>query len=115
MDTSFNSVYDEAKFLTDYYEKQTAEEFIGERAEQVIGAMKWMGVDAGRFAEYPADVLSEVFDFGDMEYFAGLKLFNKVIDRLGVEIERQRRYEVFDRIYEEGMREKKVERSRKSR
>lgn len=115
MDTSFNSVYDEAKFLTDYYEKQKAEEFIGERAEQVIGAMKWMGVDAGRFAEYPADVLSEVFDFGDMEYFAGLKLFNKVIDRLGVEIERQRRYEVFDRIYEEGMREKKVERSRKSR
>lgn len=115
MDTSFNSVYDEAKFLTDYYEKQKAEEFIGERAEQVIGAMKWMGVDAGRFAEYPADVLSEVFGFGDMEYFAGLKLFNKVIDRLGVEIERQRRYEVFDRIYEEGMREKKVERSRKSR
>lgn len=115
IDTSFNSVYDESKLLTDYYEKQKAEEFIGERAEQVIGAMEWMGIDAGRFAEYPADVLSEVFGFGDMEYFAGMKLFNKVIDRLGVGMEKQSRYEVFDRIYEEGMREKKNERSRNSR
>ena len=60
-------------------------------------------------------VLSEVFGFGDMEYFAGMKLFNKVIDRLGVDMDQQRRYEVFDRIYEEGMREKKFERGRNSR
>lgn len=31
------------------------------------------------------------------------------------ETEQQRRYEVFDRIYEEGMREKKVERKRNIR
>lgn len=55
------------------------------------------------------------FEFGDMEYFAGIKLFNNVIDRLGVDIDLQRRYEVFDRIYEEGMREKKFEQSRNSR
>lgn len=30
-------------------------------------------------------------------------------------MEQQRRYEVFDRIYEEGMREKKVEQSGRSR
>ncbi len=29
MDTSFHSVYKESKLLTDYYEKQKAEEFIG--------------------------------------------------------------------------------------
>lgn len=77
--------------------------------------MEWMGIDAGRFAEYPTDVLSEVFGFGNMEYYAGIKLFNKVIDRLGVEMKQQRRYEVFDRIYEEGMREKRVERNGRSR
>ena len=59
--------------------------------------------------------LSKVFGFEDMEYFAGIKLFNNVIERLGVDIDRQRRYEVFDRIYEEGMREKKFEQSRNSR
>ena len=32
MDTSFHSVYEESKLLADYYEKQKAEEFIGERA-----------------------------------------------------------------------------------
>ena len=62
-----------------------------------------------------ADVLSEVFGFGNMEYFAGMKLFNKIIDRLGVGMEQQKRYEVFERIYEEGMREKKFERGRISR
>lgn len=69
--------------------------------------MELLGIDASRIAGYSADVLSEVFGFGDMEYFAGIKLFNKVIDRLGVDMDQQKRYEVFDQIYEEGMREKK--------
>ena len=115
MDTSFHSVYEESKLLTDYYEKRKAEEYIEERAEQVIETMKLFGINSSRITEYSADVLSEVFGFGDMEYFAGIKLFNNVIDRLGVDIDLQRRYEVFDRIYEEGMREKKFEQSRNSR
>lgn len=115
MDTSFDSVYEETKLLTDYYEKQKEEEFIQEKIEQIIGAMILLGLDAGNLAEYSADVLFEVLGFGDMEYFAGIKLLNKVIDRLGVDMDQQKRYEVFDRIYEAGMREKKVERNRNSR
>ena len=91
------------------------EEFIEERAERVIETMKLLGINSGRIAEYSADVLSEVFGFEDMEYLAGMKLFNKVIDRLGVGMDQQKRYEVFDQIYEEGMREKKFERDRNSR
>ena len=115
MDTSFHSVYEESKHLTDYYEKQKVEEFIGERAERVIETMKFLGINSGRIAEYSADVLSEAFGLGDMEYFAGMKLFNKVIDRLEIDMVQQRRYELFDRIYEEGMREKKFIQSRNSR
>ena len=115
MDTGFHSVYEEAKLLSDYYEKQKAEEFIGERAERVIETMKLLGIDAGRMADYSTDVLSEVFSFGDMEYFAGIKLFNRVIDRLEINMEQQKRYEVFDRIYTESMQEKKDERDRYSR
>lgn len=85
------------------------------KIEQIIGVMKLLGLDAGNLAEYSTDVLSKVFNLGDMEYFAGMKLFNRVIDRLSNNMDRQRRYEVFDRIYEEGMREKKVERDRNSR
>ena len=115
MDTSFDSVYEEAKLLINYYEKQKEEEFIQERTEQITGAIKLLGLDAGNLAGGSADVLFEVFGFGDMEYFAGMKLFNRVIDRLSINMDRQRRYEVFDRIYEEGMRVKKVERDRNSR
>lgn len=112
MNTDFHSVYEEAKILADYYEKQKAEEFIKERVKQVIGAMELLEIDADRFAEYSTDVLSEVFSFGDMEYFAGIKLFNRVIDRLEINMEQQKRYEVFDRIYTESMQEKKDERDR---
>ena len=63
-------------------------------------------------AEYSTDVLSEVFSFADMEYFAGIKLFNRVIDKLEINMEQQKRYEVFDRIYTESMQEKKRDRSR---
>lgn len=115
MDTSFDSVYEETKLLTDYYEKQKEEEFIQEKTERIIGVMKLLGLDAGNLAGCSTDVLSKVFNFGDIEYFTGMKLFNRVIDRLSINMDRQGRYEVFDRIYEEGMREKKVERDRNNR
>lgn len=115
MDTGFHSVYEEAKLLSDYYEKKKAEDFIGERAERVIETMKLLGIDAGRLAECSTDLLSEVFSFGDMEYFAGIKLFHRVIDMLEINMEQQKRYEVFDRIYEERMQKEKDKRNRSRR
>ena len=114
MDTSFDSVYEETKLLTDYYEKQKSESAIQVQTEQVVERLELLGIDSSRLTEYSADILSEAFDFGDMEYFVGIKLFNKVIDRLGVDMDQQKRYEVFDRIYEAGIREKN-ERNRNSR
>ena len=87
MDTSFDSVYEETKLLTDYYEKQKSEAAIQVQTERIVERLELLGI----------------------------KLFNKVIDRLGVDMDQQKRYEVFDRIYEAGMREKKVERNRNSR
>lgn len=115
MDTSFDSVYEETKLLTDYYEKQKSEAAIPVQTERIVERLELLGIDSSRLTEYSADILSEAFDFGDMEYFAGIKLFNKVIDRLGVDMDQQKRYEVFDHIYEAGMREKKVERNRNGR
>ncbi len=109
LDTDFNTIYEEAKLLTDYYEEQKTKEFIQERTEQIIGTMELLGIDASRITEHSTDVLSEVFGFWNMEYFAGIKLFNKVIDRLEADMDQQRRFELFDRIYEDGMREKKLE------
>ena len=107
MDTSFDSVYEETKLLTDYYEKLKAEEFIQKKTEQIIEKMDMMGIDTEKFSEYPADVLYRAFDFGDMEYFVGIKMFNQILDKLRVNLAHQDRYELFDRIYEEGVREKK--------
>ena len=115
LSTDFSSVYEEAKLLTDYYEEHKAEEFIQERAEQIKEKMNMLGIDAGKISECPVDLLSKFFNFGDIEYFAGIKLFNRVIDKLGVNMTNQERYEVFDRIYEEGMQAKKDEYKMNSR
>lgn len=110
--TDFHTVYEEARLLTEYYEKRNIEEFIQERTEQIKETMELLGIDAEKVSEYPPSVLAELFDFGNVEYFVGIKLFNRVIDRLGINMEQQRRYEVFDRIYTEGMQEEKDERGR---
>ena len=112
VDTSFDSVYEETKLLTDYYEEHNAEGFIQERTEQIMEKMNMLGIDAGKISECPVDVLSKVFDFGDMEYFAGIKMFNQILDKLGVNMAHQDRYELFDRIYQERKREKKRVNSR---
>ncbi|MGN0340559.1 MAG: relaxase/mobilization nuclease domain-containing protein [Lachnospira sp.] len=109
LDTDFHTVYEEAKLLTDYYEKLKGEEFIQKKTEQIIGAMRLLGLDAGNLAGGSAGVLFEVFGFRDMEYFAGVNMFNQILDKLGVNMAHQDRYELFDRIYEEGVREKKDE------
>ena len=80
--------------------------------KQIIGIMERMGIDADRLTEYSADVLSEVFGFRDIEYFTGIKLLNKVVDRLGVDLDQQRRYELFDQIYAEGMQKRDYKHNR---
>lgn len=115
LSTDFDSIYEEAKVLSDYYEKQKEDEFLQEQTEQITEKLNVMGIDAERFAEYPADELSEMFNFGDMEYFAGIRMFNQVLDKLGVDMTHQERYEMFDKIYEEGVREKKAKNNRNNR
>lgn len=44
LNTDFNSVYEEAKLLTDYYEKREAEEFIREQTEQIIEQIDKLGI-----------------------------------------------------------------------
>ncbi len=115
LSTDFNSIFEEAKLLSNYYEEQKAEEIIQKQTEQIIEKMDMMGIDKEKFSEYPVDVLSRTFDFGDMEYFAGIKMFNQILDKLGVNMAHQDRYELFDRIYEEGVREKNYKKNRNSR
>lgn len=109
MDTDFNSVYEEMKLLTDYYEIQKAEEFIREKAEQVIENIGLLGIEADSLDRYAPDVLAEAFGLDNLDYSAGVKLFHRVLDRLDIKMSQWEQYEMFDRIYQEGMRENKME------
>lgn len=115
MDTDFNSVYEEMKLLTDYYEIQKAEEFIREKAEQVIKNIELQGIVADSLERYAPDVLAEAFGLDNLDYSAGVKLFRRVLDRLDVKMSQWEQYEMFDRIYQEKLQENKFVRDRNSR
>ena len=51
----------------------------------------------------------------DVDYYTGIKVFGVVLDRKGVHLGQQEKYELYEKIYEEGMREKKVEQNGCSR
>ena len=69
-------------------------------------------IDKAKFSENREAGLSKVLGFWSMEYFAGIKMFNQIRDKLGVNMAHQDRYELFDRIYQERKREKKRVNSR---
>ncbi len=72
-------------------------------------------INLEQISKYPIDILSDVFDLSDVDYYTGIKLFSDVLNRKGVSLEHQERYELFEKIYEEGMREKRQENTRGER
>lgn len=115
MDAGFDDVYEEAKLLADYCAKEVAEHQISEKVEWIIKEIDLCHIDMNKLSKYPADFLAMVFDFSDVDYYTGIKLFNTVLNRKDVCLEHRERYELFEKIYEEGMREKKWENSRDGR
>ena len=41
-------------------------------------------IDVEKFIEYPTAMISEEFEFGEMEYFSRIKMFNRMLDKLGL-------------------------------
>lgn len=115
MDAGFDDVYEEAKLLTDYCAKEVAECQISEKVERIINGVDLCEIDLNQLSKYSADLLAVVFDFNDVDYYTGIKVFSDVMNRKGVCTEQQERYELFEKIYEEGMRERKQEKNRGGR
>ena len=115
MDAEFDDVYEEAKLLTDYCAKEVMEHQINAKVRQIIKGIDICNIELNQLSKYPADFLAMVFDFSDVDYYTGIKLFNTVLNRKGVCLNHQEQYELFEKIYEEGMREKKWENSRGGR
>lgn len=117
IDTDFATVYEEVKELTEYYEDQRAERFIAEKTEQELHRVEELGLDTDRILKYPADILGRTFDFDgmDYDYAAGVKVFRAVLERMKVDAGLEEMYEVFDRVYGEGMDKVKSEQLHKNK
>ena len=107
MNAGFDEIYEEAKLLADYSAREEAEYLISRKVEQILQRMDVWDVNPKLLIRYPVYVLSEVFDLIDVDYYTGIKVFGAVLDRKGVHLGQQEKYELYEKIYEEGMREKK--------
>ena len=115
MDAGFNAIYEETKLLTDYCEKVVEERQISEKVEQILQRLDAWNIGPEQLLVYPKYILSEVFDLQDMDYYTGIKVFGAVLDRKEVHLESQEKYELFEKIYEEEMREEKRENTKGGR
>lgn len=107
MNAGFDEIYEEAKILADYSARVEVEYLISRKVEQILQRMDVWGVNPEQLIKYPVYVLSEMFDLTDVDYYTGIKVFDVVLDRKGVHLGQQEKYELYEKIYEEGMREKK--------
>lgn len=107
MNAGFDEIYEEAKLLADYSEREETENLISRKVGQILQRMDVWDVNPEQLIRYPVYALSEVFDLKDVDYYTGIKVFGAVLDRKGVHLGQQEKYELFEKIYEEGMREKK--------
>lgn len=107
MNAGFDEIYEEAKLLVDYSAREEAEHLISRKVEQILQRMDMWDVNPEQLIRYPVYILSEVFDLTDVDYYTGIKVFGAVLNRKGVHLGQQEKYELYEKIYEEGMREKK--------
>ena len=107
MNAGFDEIYEEAKLLADYSEREETENLISRKVGQILQRMDVWDVNPEQLLRYPVYILSEVFDLTDVDYYTGIKVFGAVLDRKGVHLGQQEKYELYEKIYEEGMREKK--------
>ena len=52
--------------------------------KKIIEKIDVLRIDVEKFIEYPAAMISEAFEFGEMEYFSRIKMFNRMLDKLGL-------------------------------
>ncbi len=88
---------------------------ISAKVRQIIKEIDMCNIELNQLSKYPTDFLATVFDVSDMDYYTRIKLFNIVLNRKGVCMDHQEWCALFEKIYEEGMREKKWENSRDGR
>lgn len=78
--------------------------------------MDTLGMELDYFDKYDVSMKAMVFDFEDMEYYAGIKVYRGVLERIGIHKGFEEIYDDYARIYEEcAKRNMKMEENAKKR
>ena len=116
MKLTFDEEYEEYDTLMKCYENQKEIGVIENAVEEVLQRMDTLGMEPDYFDKYDVSMKAMVFDFEDMEYYAGIKVYRGVLERIGIHKGVEEIYDDYARIYEEcAKRNMKMEENSKKR
>lgn len=73
---------------------------VAKEVERVIGNMNVAGVMPVEFDNLNCSDKAALFEFGDMEYSVGIKVYRGVLDMLGIKKDFEEVYDEFGKVYE---------------
>ncbi len=97
---SFNEIFEEYQCITNFYRKKQIELLVSKEVESVMDNMNAAGVMAEEFDNLNYADKAALFDFGDMEYNIGMKVYRGVLDRLEIKKDFNELYDEFGKMYE---------------
>jgi flagellar motility protein MotE (MotC chaperone) len=106
----FGELYDEYKSVMKCYEEKRLKLEFDEAITRVMDVMRDVGMNRENFLLCDAGTKAIVFPFDDMEYYAGVKLYKGVLDKLRIQQNEILMYKEFDKIYEVSVKKVDLER-----
>ena len=107
---TFSEIFEEYQAIMNFYRESQSELLVAKEVERVIGNMNAVGVMPVEFDNLAYADKAALFDFGDMEYSVGIKVYRGVLDRLEIKKDFNELYDEFGKMYEASVVEKGHER-----
>lgn len=96
---NFNELFKEYQAVMNYRERQS-DLLVAKEGERVIGNINAAGVMSVEFDNLAYVDKAALFDFGNMEYSIGMKVYKGVLDRLEIKKDFDGLYGEFGKLYE---------------
>lgn len=103
----FSEAYDEFDEFSQYWDKMQEEKLVEREVEKSMHLCDTMGMTPELFEQASADIRAIVFHLEELDYKVGVKVYRRILEKLGIQKDLMEVYDEFDEVYKESMTDKK--------
>lgn len=97
-------VMHEVFIIQNKFEEISSVIFVKNEIQKVISRMEQMGMSADEFGDMDIRQKTSLFEFHNMNYSDGIRVYRGVLEELGYDTDLEQIYEEYDRLYDESNR-----------